>query len=309
MATSGTEWLKSAEACRRLGVGRQTLTKWAEEGRIRILRPGGKGNRQFDISSVLPENIGRSITESPSTNALKIDAIYARVSTRKQKAYLENQVADLKAKYPDHQVYTDVCSGINFRRKGLKALLELSFTGRLRVVRIAHRDRLCRFAYDLIEWLLDKHGTKIVVEAGDSNTPERELADDVLSIITVFGARLYGARSRRGGKRKRAEEDQDRARTETVRGDSSSDGGPAASDSLGETVSDIESGARASTLLRSGALELQRGRGSGKKRGRTPKLRPVVEEGDGRGTRALQSGACQDPQAGHQTGSGGVCDE
>ena len=282
MATPGTNWVTSAEACRSLGVERRTLIRWADEGHIRVLRLG-KGNRKFDVTSVLVKKSNQT-TDAASAELPPIDAIYARVSTRKQKPYLENQVAELKAKYPDHEVFTDVCSGINFRRKGLKALLELAFAGRLRVVRVAHRDRLCRFAFDLIEWLLERNGAKIIVDADDADTPERELADDVLSIITVFGARLYGSRSKRGGKRKRAKEGQNGAGTEAVRSDSSADGGSAASDSLCEIVPDIGPGAGASTLLQGGALELQRGGGSGKKRGRPPKLRTAVEEIDGRGT-------------------------
>ena len=292
MAAGSTVWVTSAVACQQLGVARHTLTRWADEGRIRCLRPGGTGNRKFDVSSVLPENTGRvgdSVEEVP-----KVDVIYARVSTRKQKPYLDNQVADLKSKYPDHQVFTDVCSGINFRRKGLQAVLDLAFAGRLRVLRIAHRDRLCRFAYALIEWVLSKHGAKIVVEADDADTPERELADDVLSIITVFGARLYGSRSKRGAKRKREQEGQDGAGAGAVPNEASSDGRSAASDSLGEAVSVLPAGAGVATLLRGGALELQRGGGSGKKRGRPPKVRASVEENHGGSAERPESGVRED---------------
>ena len=283
-AAAATNWVTSGAACQALGIDRRTLVKWADQGRIRTLRPGGTGNRRFDLSSILPENAGRAQPDEDKEPATLVDAIYARVSTRKQKPYLDNQVEDLKSKYPDHQVFTDVCSGLNFRRKGLKALLELAFAGRLRVVRVAHRDRLCRFAYDLLEWLFQKHGAKIIVEADDADTPERELADDVLSIITVFGARLYGSRSKRRGKRKRPEEEgQDGAGAGKLPDQASAGGGPAVSDSLGEAVPDVGPDAGASTLLRGGALELQRGGGSGKKRGRPPKRRNIVAKGDVRG--------------------------
>ena len=62
-------------------------------------------------------------------------------------------------------------------------------------MRVAYRDRLCRFAYDLIEHIFKHHGTKITVESDDASSPEGELAEDVLSIITVFSARMYGRRS------------------------------------------------------------------------------------------------------------------
>lgn len=60
---------------------------------------------------------------------------------------------------------------------------------------LAYRDRLCRFAYDLLECIFKHHGTTITVEADDTLSPEGELAEDVLSIITVFSARMYGRRS------------------------------------------------------------------------------------------------------------------
>jgi putative resolvase len=131
-----------------------------------------------------------------------IQAIYARVSTRKQLDDLQSQIRELSSKYPTHVVFSDCASGLNFKRKGLISLLQLAFEHRLQLVRITHRDRLCRFAFDLLEFVFNFHGAKIIVEANDiPPSAERELAEDVLSVITVFGARLYGARS--AGRRRR----------------------------------------------------------------------------------------------------------
>ena len=133
----------------------------------------------------------------------RLKAIYARVSTRKQLDDLESQIARLKARYPDHAVFSDCASGLNFKRKGLLSLLQLAFAGRLQLVRVAHRDRLCRFAFDLLEHVFREHGAAILVESCDlPASAERELAEDVLAVVTVFGARLHGAR--RAGRRRRA---------------------------------------------------------------------------------------------------------
>lgn len=199
----GGTFVRATEAERRCGIGRRTLFKWAKEGHLKYIRPNGKGHWLLDISS---------ITTRPSAAATKeqgvIKAIYARVSTRKQLPDLQTQIETLQAKYPDHIVFSDCASGLNFKRKGLQALLQLAFEGRLLVVRIANRDRLCRFAYDLIEFVLRKHRAKISVESDDARTPsiERELAEDVISVVTVFGARLYGARSGAGRKAKQVSE-------------------------------------------------------------------------------------------------------
>ena len=179
-----------------LGVHRRTLFRWAKDKKIAFIRPGGvKGKWLFDVAS-LGIKAGH---HAKKINAVGfVDAIYARVSTRKQLDSLKTQIQTLKVKYPDHTVFSDCASGLNFKRKGLLSLLQLAFEGRLRFVRIAHRDRLCRFAYDLIEHILRAHGSSITVEAQDSPpSSERELAEDVLAVITVFGARLYGSRSGR----------------------------------------------------------------------------------------------------------------
>jgi predicted site-specific integrase-resolvase len=60
---------------------------------------------------------------------------------------------------------------------------------------VAHRDRLCRFAFELLEWILDQNGVKLVVldeENGESG--DKELSDDILSIIHVYSCRKMGRR-------------------------------------------------------------------------------------------------------------------
>ena len=186
-----------------LGVHRKTLIRWARNGLITGYRPSGKW--VFDVSSV-----GVQIKHGAVAPAGPIDAIYARVSTRKHD--LQSQVGGLKTKYPDHVVFTDCASGLNFKRKGLLSLLQLAFERRLRVVRVAHRDRLCRFAFDLLTHVFHAHGASVSVEASDlPSSAESELAEDVLAVITVFGARLHGARS--SGRRRRGTSDGQEATT------------------------------------------------------------------------------------------------
>jgi predicted site-specific integrase-resolvase len=202
------EYVKPSVAEKRLGVTRATLKKWVKKGYISCIRPGGKGQRLYDLSSVVSGAFvdGEAPTAvAPSLAAVK--AIYARVSTRKQAPDLKTQIETLKQKYPVHEVFSDIASGLNFKRKGLRSLLQLSFAGRLQVVRVAYKDRLCLFAYDLVEHVFSSHGTKISVETDDQHAPEEELAADVVSIITVFGARLYGARSGASRRRKQAAKD------------------------------------------------------------------------------------------------------
>ena len=215
-------YVKPNVAEKQLGVDRRTLQKWAASGAIRSVQPGGVGReRLYDVSSVV--GVAATTTtdtathndavaaskSSPSASAGGVDgvdAVYARVSTRKQLDDLATQLGDLQRRHPDARVFSDIGSGLNFKRKGLLSLLELAFEGRLRSVHVAHKDRLCRFAFDLLEHVFHRHGAQIVVDAhGDdaaSASPELELAEDVLAVVTVFGARLYGKRSA-GNRRKR----------------------------------------------------------------------------------------------------------
>ncbi|MDC0839035.1 IS607 family transposase, partial [Limnoraphis robusta] len=55
-------------------------------------------------------------------------------------------------------------------------------------------DRLARFGFDLISWLCEQDGTKIVVLNQDGLSPERELVEDILAIVHIFSCRLDGLR-------------------------------------------------------------------------------------------------------------------
>jgi putative resolvase len=65
--------------------------------------------------------------------------------------------------YPGHTVVSDVGSGLNFKRKGLLSLLEQSERGLVQEIVVASKDRLCRFGFDLLAWIFERHGVKLVV--------------------------------------------------------------------------------------------------------------------------------------------------
>jgi len=106
------------------------------------------------------------------------------------------QVADLHAAFPDHEVVTDVGSGLNWHRPGCKALLDGVLDGAVEDVAISHRDRLCRFAGELVD--LEKGRCRLVTHGHGSNTTATdELRDDLLAIVTVFVARSATNRGHR----------------------------------------------------------------------------------------------------------------
>lgn len=172
--------MKSGKACAHLGVHANTLRKWANEGKIRYIRQPG-GQRLYDVSSVGDDGDRRRVC-------------YCRVSSRKQKDDLERQIAKMRSLFPDHEIVTDIGSGLNFKRKGFASVLECAMRGNLAEVVVAHRDRLCRFGFDLIEWIVGQNGGKVVVLDDTESSPQRELVNDLVSIIHVFACRIHGLR-------------------------------------------------------------------------------------------------------------------
>jgi predicted site-specific integrase-resolvase len=108
---------------------------------------------------------------------------------------LERQKAFFRSKFPDHDLVADIGSGINWKRKGLKTLLEQSMQGKISQVVVAHRDRLCRFAFELLESIFKINGVELLVLDEETHqSSQSELADDILSIIHIYSCRAMGKR-------------------------------------------------------------------------------------------------------------------
>jgi len=191
------DYVSSKEAAEKLGVHFQTLRNWDREGKIKTIRsPGGK--RFYDVKSFLEKtdkyDKDNDKIEEGKDERKKI--CYCRVSSYSQKEELMHQVDYMKLKYPEHEILTDIGSGINFNRGNLKKIINFGIKNNLEELVIAYKDRLCRIGYDLIEYILKEYSnTKIIIEKDEDKSPEKELTDDLLEIITVFSSRLYGMRS------------------------------------------------------------------------------------------------------------------
>ncbi|HEY6407537.1 MAG TPA: IS607 family transposase, partial [Ktedonobacteraceae bacterium] len=86
-------------------------------------------------------------------------------------------------------------SGLNYQRQQFKRLMEMIEPGQVRRLLIAHRDRLVRFGYEYFEAFCERHHTELVVINGEAMSPEQEVVQDLMAIVTVFSARLHGLRS------------------------------------------------------------------------------------------------------------------
>ena len=185
--------VKIGAAAKLLGTTPGQLRKWEANGELLPARKTQGGTRYYAIADLF----GRSAAASPEE---PLTVCYVRVSSHDQKADLDRQQAALEAycatKGWRTRVIRDLGSGMNYRKKGLQELLELILHRRFERLVITHQDRLLRFGAELVFRLCELQGIEIVIlHQGEQPSFEEELAQDVLEIITVFSARLYGSRS------------------------------------------------------------------------------------------------------------------
>ena len=183
--------VKIGEAAALLGVSVVTLRKWEASGELVPARKTAGGTRFYAVTDLM--ELGDA--DAPTV-------CYARVSSRDQKADLERQHAMLEAycaaKGWRSEVIKDLGGGMNYRKPGLNKLLEMILRKQMKRLVITHKDRLLRFGSELVFALCAHQQIEIIIiHKGEQPTFEEELAKDVLEIITVFSARLYGSRSKK----------------------------------------------------------------------------------------------------------------
>lgn len=186
--------IKIGKAAKLLGVSIQTLHNWEKTGELIPDRKSQAGTRYYDSDKLMHSN-----------DKIPLTIAYARVSSHDQKADLARQIEVLRiycsAKEWSFDVISDLGSGMNYKKKGLKKLLELILEKKIQRIVLTHKDRLLRFGAELIFSLCEAQGIEIVIiNQGEQPSFEEELAQDVLEIITVFSARLYGSRSHKNKK-------------------------------------------------------------------------------------------------------------
>ena len=186
------------QAAKMLGVHVQTLRNWEKSGKLKpdSISPGG--TRRYNSDTIMRIS-GRELIQIEKDDRVTI--AYARVSSQDQKEDLKRQAQVLELYCAEdgyrYELITELGSGMNYYKKGLTSLINRILGDGVKRLVLTHKDRLLRFGAELIFSICEANGVEVVIinKGEDKASFEEDLAKDVLEIITVFSARLYGSRS------------------------------------------------------------------------------------------------------------------
>lgn len=184
--------VRTKEAQELLSVSKSTIERWEREGKIHPIR---NGRSKYYSLEELNSLVGGTLLKRTKRKVIG----YYRVSTNSQKAELENQRKMLEnfsissGRVIDEYL-CDIGSGINFKRKNFLKIMDMIENEEVSELILTYKDRLTRFAFELIEERCRVRGTKLTVINILSSSPEKEVVDDLMEIIHVFSCRLYGLR-------------------------------------------------------------------------------------------------------------------
>lgn len=207
------EYMTIKEAAEYVHVNPATLRRWESEGKFKPFYTSG-GQRRF-TQTMLDELLGdpsNTLTNDKKKTGQKLTIGYCRVSSAHQKQDLTRQ-AEVVQKYCENQarpfkMIKDIGSGLNYQKSGLKELIHLICTEQCDTVVVNYKDRLMRFGYDLFADMCQEHHVEIVIiNQSDSLDYYQELTQDIISVITVFSAKLYGKESHQSEKIIKANKD------------------------------------------------------------------------------------------------------
>lgn len=183
---------KVAEFGELVGVSSSTLRRWEREKKLIPKRT--LGNQRIYTEEHL--GIARNLKGGKVPNRV---IVYCRVSSSGQKDDLQSQVEAMERFcLSQGAVITDsvqeIGGGLNFKRPKFLEIIQWAIRGEVKSLYVAHKDRLCRFGFELVEYIVQSGGGSIIVANAETLSPQEELVQDLLSIIHCFSSRLYGLR-------------------------------------------------------------------------------------------------------------------
>lgn len=184
---------KVGEFAEKVGVSISTLQRW---DRTNVLKSKRTPTNQRYYTD---EDLNKVLNLETETKSKRKNVGYCRVSTQGQKKNLENQQEFVSVYSLTHgvildEIYTDIGSGLNYKRQNWNKLLKQVEANEIDKIYVTYKDRFVRFGYEWFEEFCASHGTEIIVLNQKQTSPEEELTEDLLSILHVFSARSYGLR-------------------------------------------------------------------------------------------------------------------
>ena len=179
-----------SEFARRIGRSASTVRRWDREGILTTKRMPS-GHRYFDEDDV------RAVLGLATEKRLTV--VYCRVSSHGQKDDLQSQIAAMEQYCLAGSIAVDewvkeIGGGMNFKRKLFLSIVDRIAAGEIGRLVVAHKDRLMRFGFDLLDHVAKRNGCVIEVANQESLSPQEEMTEDLLSIVHTFSCRLYGMR-------------------------------------------------------------------------------------------------------------------
>lgn len=192
-----TKYYSINEFSKILGVSAQTLRNWDNNGKLHPHHTSSNGYRYYSH-----EQLNQVMNVKPNLDREVIG--YCRVSSNKQKDDLQRQIENMKlyltAQGKPFKIISDIGSGINYKKKGLKELLKLITQNKVEKVVILYKDRLLRFGFELVEYIANLYNCEIEIIDNTEKSEQQELVEDLVQIITVFSCKLQGKRANKARK-------------------------------------------------------------------------------------------------------------
>lgn len=174
-----------------LGVSAQTLRNWDANGKLHPHHTSSNGYRYYSH-----EQLNQVLNIKPNLDRIVIG--YCRVSSNKQKDDLERQIENMKlylnAQGRPYEIISDIGSGINYKKKGLKELIKRISQNKVDKIVVFYKDRLLRFGFELVEYIANLHDCDIEIIDNTEKSDEQELVEDLVQIITLFNCKLHDKR-------------------------------------------------------------------------------------------------------------------
>ena len=180
-----------------LGVSAQTLRNGDKKGKLHPHHTSSNGYRYYSH-----EQLNQVMNVKLNLDRIVIG--YCRVSSNKQRDDLERQIENMKlyltAQGKPFEIISDIGSGIDYKKKGLKELMKRISQNKVDKVVVFYKDRLLRFGFELVEYIASLYDCDIEIIDHTEKTEQQELVEDLVQIITVFSCKLQGKRANKARK-------------------------------------------------------------------------------------------------------------